>query len=165
MKIQTLLASLLVSGAAMAQTPTMKPIVMKTPNEFQILAASGNGKWACGTYSDYSNEQYGFLWNLETGEIEMLDPSKPSVAWAVSDDGLVVGTYEDTSYKSNGAAVELAGYWANGKWNRFEMPSEDVTSSGAASISPDGHYVTGNVQESGIYTGYIWKDGKIVAKY
>ena len=87
MKIQTLLASLLVSGAAMAQTPTMKPIVMKTPNEFYILAASGNGKWACGTYSDYSNEQYGFLWNLETGEIEMLDPSKPSVAWAVSDDG------------------------------------------------------------------------------
>ena len=41
MKIQTLLASLLVSGAAMAQTPTMKPIVMKTPNEFYILAASG----------------------------------------------------------------------------------------------------------------------------
>ena len=71
MKIQTLLASLLVSGAAMAQTPTMKPIVMKTPNEFYILAASGNGKWACGTYSDYSNEQYGFLWNLETGEIEL----------------------------------------------------------------------------------------------
>ena len=36
MKIQTLLASLLVSGAAMAQTPTMKPIVMKTPNEFPL---------------------------------------------------------------------------------------------------------------------------------
>lgn len=161
MKIQTLLASLLVSGAAMAQTPTIKPIVMKTPNEFQILAASGNGKWACGTYSDMSNEQYGFLWNLETGEIEMLDPSKPSVAWSVSDDGLVVGTYEDTSYKSNGAAVELAGYWANGKWNRFEMPSDEVSGAGAASISPDGHYVTGHVEESGIYTGYIWKDGKI----
>ena len=162
MKIQTLLASLLVSGAAMAQTPTMKPIVMKTPNEFYILAASGNGKWACGTYSDMSNVQYGFLWNLETGEIEMLDPSKPSVAWSVSDDGLVVGQYEDTSYKSNGAAVELAGYWANGKWNRFEMPSDEVASSGAASISPDGHYVTGHVSEGNIYTGYIWKDGKIV---
>ena len=161
MKIQTLLASLLVSSAAMAQTPTMKPIVMKTPNEFQILAASGNGKWACGVYSDYSNVQYGFLWNLETGEIEMLDPSKPSVAWSVSDDGLVVGQYEDTSYKSNGAAVELAGYWANGKWNRFEMPSDEVSGAGAASISPDGHYVTGHVEESGIYTGYIWKDGKI----
>lgn len=74
MKIQTLLASLLVSGAAMAQTPTMKPIVMKTPNEFYILAASGNGKWACGTYSDMSNVQYGSygIWKLVKSRCSIL---------------------------------------------------------------------------------------------
>lgn len=41
------------------------------------------------------------------------------------------------------------------------MPSDAVGSSGASGISPDGHYITGNVYVGGKYLGYVWKDGKI----
>lgn len=41
------------------------------------------------------------------------------------------------------------------------MPSDAVSSSGASGISPDGHYITGNVYVGGKYLGYVWKDGKI----
>ena len=161
MKIQTLFSALLLSSVAMAQAPALKPFVMKSPNEFRINCISGNGKWACGVYADYSDERYGFLWNLESGEIEMLNPSIPSVAYQVSDNGIVVGHYTDNTYKSNGASLVMAGYWANHKWNRLEMPSDGVVGSRALSVSPDGRYVSGNVVEGGLYTGYIWKDGKI----
>lgn len=153
-----ILASLLMSGASFAQT---SPFVMTAPNEYRIVAASPNGKWACGVYADYSDERYGFLWNLESGEIELLNPSSPSVAYGVSDNGVVVGVYTDNTYRSNGASTSLAGYWANHKWNRLELPSVDVTDAGAAGISPDGQYITGHAVVNGEYLGYVWKDGKI----
>lgn len=162
-KAQLILASLLLSSAAMAQT-TVKPMIMKTPNEYRIVSASGNGKWACGVYADYGDERYGFLWNLESGEIELLNPSNPSIAYSVSDDGLVVGQYTDNTYKKNGASVTLAGYWANHKWNRLEMPDVEVNYANAYAVSPDGHYVCGVVQNGNVYTGYVWKDGKIIRK-
>lgn len=155
-----LLATLLMSGAAWAENSS-KPLIMKTPNEYYIVAASENGKWACGVFADYSDERYGFLWNLESGDIEMLGATYPSVAYSVSDDGIVVGQYTDNTYKTNGASVTLAGYWADGRWNRLEMPFDDVDFANAYNISPDGHYVTGVVEKDGKYTGYVWKDGKI----
>lgn len=160
MRKKVILASLLMSGAAWAQT-AVPPFVMSSPNEYRIVAASPNGRWACGVYADYGDERYGFLWNLESGEIELLNPSSPSVAYGVSNDGVVVGEYSDNTYRSNGASVTLAGYWANHKWNRLEMPTSTVSQSGASSISPDGHYITGHVEENGQYIGYVWKDGKI----
>lgn len=170
MKTKLLFASLLVSGAAWAQT-SITPFIMKAPNDYYIVGASSNGKWACGVYQDDSNEEYGFLWNLESGEIEMLDPSNPSEAFAVSDDGVVVGHYTDNTYKSNGASVILAGYWKDHKWNRLELPNDSVAYAHAYSISPDGHYISGVVQNTNVkmgtinigevYAGYVWKDGKI----
>lgn len=158
MKTKALLASLLFSGAAFAQTA---PFVMVTPSDYNIMSASPNGKWACGMYYDASNEAYGFRWNLESGEIDLLNPSSPSQAYGVSNDGIVVGVYTDNSFKKNGASIQLAGYWSNNRWNRLEMPSDAVNSSGAAGISPDGHYITGNVAVGSNYSGYVWKDGKI----
>ena len=170
MRKKLLFASLLLSGAALAQT-SVPPFVMKTPVEYYIISASGNGKWACGVYVDYSDNNYGFLWNLESGEIEMLDASNPSVAYSVSDNGVVVGQFTDNTYKSNGASVNLAGYWKDHKWHRFEMPNDSVSYSNAYSISPDGRYVCGVVQNSNVrlgtinlgevYAAYVWKDGKI----
>lgn len=153
-----LLASLLLSDAAFAQT---SPLVMVTPSDYNIMAASPNGKWACGMYFDSGNEAYGFRWNLESGEIDLLNPSSPSQAFSVSNDGVVVGLYTDNGYKKNGASTQLAGYWQNNRWNRLEMPSDAMSSSGASGISPDGHYITGNVYVGGKYLGYVWKDGKI----
>lgn len=153
-----LLASLLLSGAAFAQT---SPLVMVTPSDYNIMAASPNGKWACGMYFDSGNEAYGFRWNLESGEIDLLNPSSPSQDYSVSNNGVVVGLYTDNGYKKNGASTQLAGYWQNNLWNRLEMPSDAVSSSGASGISPDGHYITGNVYVGGKYLGYVWKDGNI----
>lgn len=153
-----LLASILLSGAAFAQT---SPLVMVTPSDYNIMAASPNGKWACGMYFDSGNEAYGFRWKLESGEIDLLNTSSPSQAYSVSNDGVVVGLYTDNGYKKNGASTQLAGYWQNNRWNRLEMPSDAVSSSGASGISPDGHYITGNVYVGGKYLGYVWKDGKI----
>lgn len=160
MKAKLLLATLLASGAACAQTLTT-PIVLKSPNEFRIVSQSGNGKWACGVYADDSDERYGFLWNLESGEIEMLDAANPSIAYSVSDNGIVVGQYTDNTYRKNGASVTLAGYWANHKWNRLEMPISDANYANAYSISPNGRYITGVVQKGDVYSGYVWKDFKI----
>lgn len=160
MRTRLLFASLLASGAAFAQT-AVKPMIMKTPNEYYIVAASPNGKWACGVYADYSDERYGFLWNLESGEIELLNAAYPSLAYSVSNDGVVAGVYTDHTYRSNGAAVSLAGYWKDHKWNRLEMPDNAVNEAGAASISPDGHYITGHITKGSTYYGYVWKDGKI----
>ena len=158
MKTKMLLVSLLLSGAAFAQT---SPLVMVTPSDYNIMAASPNGKWACGMYFDSGNEAYGFRWNLESGEIDLLNPSSPSQAYSVSNDGVVVGLYTDNGYKKNGASTQLAGYWQNNRWNRLEMPSDAMSSSGASGISPDGHYITGNVYVGGKYLGFVWKDGKI----
>lgn len=164
MRKKMLLASLLASGAIFAQT-SVTPVVIKTPSEFRIVSASGNGKWACGVYADLSDDRYGFLWNLESGEIELLNPADPSIAYSVSDDGVVVGQFSDHTYKKNGASVTLAGYWANHKWNRLEMPDGvEVNLSNAYSVSPDGHYMCGVVKSGNTYTGYVWKDGKIIRK-
>ena len=163
MRIYTLLASLLASGAMMAQTPVVKPVVLKTPTEYYIQNASPNGKWACGVFLDFGNSTYAFRWNLESGEIELLDAANESYAYDVSDDGIVVGRYTDYTYNANGAPKEMAGYWKDGKWNRLEMPAdESVVKAGASSISADGHYITGNVNIGELlYNGYVWKDGKI----
>ena len=163
MRNKLLLASLLVSGAAWAQSAT-KPLVMTTPNEYYIIAASPNGKWACGVYADYGDERYGFRWNLESGEIQLLNPSNPSLAYAISDNGIVAGVFNDNTYRSNGATVQLAGYWDGTKWVRLEMPTATVSQSGASAISPDGHFITGHIEENGKYIGYVWKDGKIDRK-
>lgn len=160
MRKRLLFASLLAGAAAWAQTAPA-PFVMTAPNEYRILSASGNGKWACGVYADYDENLYGFLWNLESGEIELLNPSASSVAYSVSDNGIAVGYYSDNTYRSNGAPTTMAGYWADHKWHRLEMPTATVSQSGASDISPDGKYITGHIEEDGKYIGYVWKDGKI----
>ena len=88
---------------------------MVTPSDYNIMAASPNGMWACGMYYDAGNEAYGFRWNLESGEIDLLNPSSPSQAYSVSNDGVVVGLYTDNGYKKNGASTQLAGYWQNNR--------------------------------------------------
>ena len=127
---------------------TNAPFIMKTGKEYYITAASPNGKWACGVYQDYNSSNYSFLWNLETNEIEMLDPSSTSYANGVSNDGVVAGSL---------------GYWKDHKWNNLELPDGTYGSVGIESISPDGHYMTGIISAGTRKTrAFIWKDGKIL---
>lgn len=137
------------------------PVVMTAPENYQVMALSPNGKWACGTYVDYSNAQYAFRWNLESGTVELLSTTSESSAWGVADDGTVSGTFSDTEVYPNGVPVEMAGYYKDGSWHHLELP-EGVDGDGMGyAITPDGHYMSGVVTVNGKYNPYIWKDGKI----
>ena len=156
---------MLFAGSAWAQTTVTPPVVTLLPNEFYLYHISANGKWGCGNFVDYGNTNYGFRVNFESGEWEFLDPSSNSSASGISNDGVVVGSFTDNTYRSNGAAVQMAGYWKDGKWNRLEMPSDKVNSAKAADITPDGKYIAGEVNYKGDWNsdmeGIVWENGKI----
>ena len=99
-------AMLFTSVAAWAQSSAAKPVILKSPADFQILDISPNGKWACGCFNDYSYVNYGFRWNLESDEVEMLSTTATSEAFAITNDGVVVGMYTDNTYNANGACHE-----------------------------------------------------------
>lgn len=141
------------------------PVIVTSPADYMVLGVSPNGKWACGVYMDYSMTTYGFRWNLESGNIEMLSTSDPSEAWDIADDGTVSGVFTDYEAFPNGASAVMPGYYKDGSWHHVETPEgaeADCISGGG--ISPDGHYITGAVMTNSVYTPYIWKDGKIYRK-
>ncbi len=156
------LALFLSTAAVCAQNSGSGVVVLKSPNDYQVLSISPNGKWACGNYSDFNASKYGFRWNLESDEIEMLDAAIESEAWSVSDNGIIAGMFSDTEYKSNHSATKLPGYYADGKWHRMELPSLIQVQGGYCySVSPDGHYFAGVVDNGIDYLAVIWKDGRI----
>ena len=107
-------AMLFTSVAAWAQSSAAKPVILKSPADFQILDISPNGKWACGCFNDYSYVNYGFRWNLESDEVEMLSTTATSEAFAITNDGVVVGMYTDNTYNANGADFQTPGYYKDG---------------------------------------------------
>ena len=134
-----------------------KNVILKSPEEYQIMNISPNGQWACGDYVDYSNTHYGFRWNLISGEIELLSTASQSEAWSVSDNGIVAGSYETSVGGS--ATQSFPAYYADGKWNIVEFPIGNIEGGIAYGITPDGHYMSGSLVVNGRYDAYIWKDG------
>ena len=159
--IHSLVCCLLCCLTAWAQNGDTGTVILKSPYEYKVLSISPNGKWACGTYTDYNSAQYGFRWNLESDEVELLDATNESQAWSVADNGTVAGQFSDTDYKANHAPIRVPGYYADGRWHRMELPDTKVSSGIAYSISPDGHYVAGSVEVGFDFLAFIWKDGKV----
>lgn len=136
-------------------------VILTSPEFYEVYDMSPNGKWACGGFNDFNNIYHAFRWNLETGETELLGSSE-SNAFGVNDDGIVSGEFLDTQVFASGAEVNMPGYWKDGSWHHLEMPEGNINSGvGYGGISADGHYVTGVVEVDGVYTPFIWKDGKI----
>lgn len=159
MNIKKLFSTFALGLCAMSSQIAEAQIVMISPQDYQIFAVSPNGKWACGTYSDFSYINHAFRWNLESGEIELLDTRYESEAWSVANDGTVSGTYKESN--TTGAALELPGYYKDGAWQQLEMPFEGVSSGMGYGITPDGHYMSGSIEVNGKYLPIIWKDGKV----
>ena len=136
-----------------------KNVILKSPEEYQIMNISPNGQWACGVYVDYSDNYYGFRWNLVSGEIELLSTASQSEAWSVSDNGIVAGNYETSVGGS--ATQSFPAYYADGKWNIVEFPIGNIEGGIAYDITPDGHYMSGSLVVNGRYDAYIWKDGRL----
>ena len=136
-------------------------IILKSPEDYQVMCISPNGKWACGVYNDYSYSSYAFRWNLESGAIELLSTGDESEAWCISDEGVVSGTFTDRTYNVNHAAIMMPGYYDT-EWHMPELPPGSVSGGCAYSITPDGHHMAGTVYVGkNIYQTYIWADGKI----
>jgi hypothetical protein len=79
-----------------------------------VSYVSKNGEFVCGM--KYPNPP--FLWSERNGRISL--GSIEGEAYSVSNDGIVVGRFRDTSLIINGTPVLRAGYWANNRWNAFE---------------------------------------------
>jgi len=125
------------------------------------MGISPNGKWACGVYIDISEALYAFRWNLESGNIELLSTSGTSIGWQVANDGTVSGTFSDPNVNEN-TTIEMPGYYRDGKWNSVEIPSGATVEEGQGfGITPDGHYISGELLINGLYLPFIWHDGKI----
>lgn len=171
-KFRTVFLSLLLALCASSVYAQGKSIILTSPAEYQVLAISPNGKWACGVYQDYSYSNYGFLWNLQTGDIQLLSTSSESHAYSVSDDGVVSGQFADASSSETGVAVPLPGYYKDGRWHSVELPKGmNVLEGDGYGITPDGHYMSGYLctkklnpntgRKVDAYLPFIWKDGKI----
>lgn len=140
------------------------PLLPQTVLEYQVLHVSPNGEWACGVINNGTFS--GWVWNLKTGQLTELTPvGVSSTAWQVSDDGTVAGTFLDTQATGNGAAVEAAGYWKDGKWHHLEMAGETITSydeaSTAYAISGNGKIIGGQAVINGTYTPVLWENGTL----
>lgn len=158
-KIKTFVLAILLGICALSNA---KPIILTSPQDYYLISISPNGKWACGYYLDYSNQEYGFLWNLESGNIELLSTSEASTAYSVSNNGVVAGTFADNSRSSSGLFVQMPGYYKDGKWHSVDLPEGVESDDGVGyGISTDGHYMSGSLLINGKYNPFIWKDGKI----
>lgn len=139
-KLSTLLVAFLVTFVAFAEKGA---IVLTSPVNFQVLAVSPNGKWACGISGDgVTSTEKGVLWNLETGEFTYLSTSGSSTAYDVADDGTVVGS---------------GGYYKDGRWHSLGGQ--------AMSISRDARTIVGYSNMGGGYAPTKWVDGKFALTY
>lgn len=145
------------------------PLVLTTPPDYQVTALSNNGKWACGTYTNAVNMTYAFRWNLTTNEIVLLSGDDIlSQADNISDEGVVVGQFDNTEATSNGAPIFTAGYWKDGAWHHLPNINDAYVDNQegvgyAYSISPDGQYIGGSYNDAqSVLIPVIWKDGQIV---
>lgn len=119
-KILFLGVLLFANTVAMAQGKVeLKTIQMS--DGARIYSVSSNGKWAVGcAISEIDKDANPHLWNLTTYEDKLLvtESSTVSGAWDVSDNGIVVGNYED-----------MPAYYKDGKWTILPTPEgkEDET--------------------------------------
>lgn len=169
-KLYTILLAAFTFGSAAAQKGNL---VLTTPLndvEYQVIAMSPNGKWACGNINDGNDR--GFLWNLISGEVQELSmPGDPSYALAVSDDGTVIGNFSTTKGTPNNTPVETYGFFKGGKWHDLEIQNDangaKVMRDGyAQAVSADGRVIAGigntkAANETSHFVPLVWKDGKL----
>lgn len=155
--------------SSMAAWADSEPIVLVAPPDYQVLSLSPNGKWATGIYSDYSSTQRGFLWNLESNNIDLLSTGDESQGWSVADNGTVCGAFTDYSTSDIGAGTLMPGYYRDGEWHSVEVPqgfsgpSDNYHGAGQGyGISADGTVMTGSLYVNGNYSPCVWNEGHLV---
>ena len=165
-KIHLLLTALLLCAGVKGQE--RDALILHSPQDYQVYGISPNGKWATGVYVNMNNLCYGFRWDLTTGETILLSGDNcQSEGSAVSDDGTVVGMFDNPEATDNGAPAYTAGYWKNGSWHHLpNIADAPVTTHDevgyANAISANGEYIGGCYNDKSSHLiPLIWKDGKI----
>lgn len=160
-KFLSVLCTAFISLSLLAQNGTL---VLSTPIvdvEYQVTSMSPNGKWACGNIND--GNYRGFIWNLTTGKVtELSAMGDYSVALGVSNNGIVAGTFSDSELSENGAPIEAAGYWKDGRWHHLNHTLADGSKSiesMAYCISPNGENIGGIAAFDGKYKPVSWNNG------
>lgn len=158
-KFKTLLA-VIITAIGLTANAAVKPIVVTSPNDYQVISLSPNGKWATGIFVDYASSTFGFLWNLESGVTTLLSTTETSYGSSVSNDGVVAGHF--TYHPEDGSAsFEIPGYYKDGEWHPVELPKA-MTVGGLGSagqgggITPDGRLMSGALYIQGVYTPFVW---------
>lgn len=75
---------------------------------------SKNGQYICG--SNWPNPP--FIWSEATGRLSV--GTVEGESFSVSNNGIVVGRFRDSSLTIGGEPVLRAGYWSNNRWVGFE---------------------------------------------
>jgi len=109
-----------------------------------VGAVSKNGEYIVG--SNYPNPP--FLWSEATGRINV--GTIEGEGYSVSNNGIVVGRFRDTSLTVGGTPVLRAGYFASDQWYGFEgipgvPPLDDHDFTHAYGINSEGNKVVGMV--------------------
>ena len=109
-----------------------------------ISGVSKNGQYFCG--SNYPAPP--FLWSETTGRVELAPAG--GEAYSVSNNGIVVGRFRDTSLIINGEPVLRAGYYTNNQWHAFEgmtgiPPLDPISFTHAYGINSEGSKAVGMV--------------------
>ena len=109
-----------------------------------VGSISKNGEYLCG--SNYPSPP--FLWSEATGRIDV--GGIEGEAYDVSNNGIVVGRFRDSSLLVGGIPVLRAGYWTNNQWNGLEgisgvPPLDDHDFTHAYGINSEGNKIVGMV--------------------
>lgn len=131
-----------------------------------FYGVSENGRYAVGHSREFT--ALAFIWDRQTDEIKIIEGAynNLSYAYAVANDGTVVGAYKDESVISRyGEPAIVPGKWRDGVWVPLErIPNSDLFGQGmdgeAKWISPDGRIIGGYVPNVGRkYVPALWIDG------
>lgn len=154
-------------GAAGIGSMSAESVILTVPADFQVIAISPNGKWACGVYINSAMVTNAFRWNLESGDVEMISDSNESIAWGIANDGTISGNYSTAEVLPQGRSTQMPAVNRVGRgWELLELPENcTLGESYGYSITPDGRCVSGTLFENGLYVPYIWHDGKIYRKF
>ncbi len=173
MTIKKLILSLtlLLATAGPATAQQTGPLVLTGLVEYQLTGLSSNGNWACGVFVNATGQNYAFRWNLKTDKCELLSGEEiQSMAYNISNNGVVAGEFYDTQATANGAPVLSAGYW-NGQWHHQQNIDNLPTISTQEyvkgyAISDDDQYLGGAGRDAdNLLTPIIWKDNKILHSF
>lgn len=156
-----MLVAMVCSISANAQTATGKPkfLYQKFADYAIAFTTSDNGKWAVvyGATTEQQKNGKARIVNVETGETTVVRHSSEEDDDAVglyeirdiTDDGNTVVGAAGGVFSEGGTYTGKPAYWNKKErdWNLLPMP-EGMTTGIAVSITPDGKYAVGRVEEN-----------------